>query len=444
MASLAINAVMAGCKVSGSDDHSDTLFSPVLAEAGVRLYDLFAQATISNQDLVVVSRFFDSRHPEIMAAEKHKIRVVTETEYTKQIIGDRPTLAVLGSYEGPLICAWLSHVWLQARLDYQGLTHCVSDVAPLAFGLDAAQFLLPLTGMKRDSHTYESDFLSFKAQKVIIPSILYDYPELATTLDEVYQAYYTFGKRIGRQGVIIGNSDWSRMKRLRIHLADRHIETYGTGRDALWHIYDVNETSEGTTFSLRNDRKLVGPFFIPHHGPLFVSSATAVIIASLLEDLSLETIQRGLKHVPKVRRYFETVIAKSGRVIIDDAADHPSTLEDVLLLVRERYPNKKIWCLYQSGSYMRSKALQSDFEASLSLADFVYIADIKGQPKEKSETLHARHLVASLRQIKPQTFYFNSASDTISLLDDRVATQDCIVALGVEGICQEVIAGLAS
>ena len=111
----------------------------------------------------------------------------------------------------------------------------------------------------------------------------------------------------------------------------------------------------------------------------------------------------------------------------------------MLETVKKKYPDKKIWCLYQSGSFLRTKALFSELEEVLGLADFVYLADIKGYPKEKSEGLHIRHFVADMRRNHPQTYYFDETTDMTGLLRDRVPTSDCIVTLGVDGLCQAVV-----
>jgi UDP-N-acetylmuramate--alanine ligase len=113
-------------------------------------------------------------------------------------------------------------------------------------------------------------------------------------------------------------------------------------------------------------------------------------------------------------------------------------INDVLLGIRQQFPGKKIWCLYQPGSYLRTKSLFADYQTALKNADFVYMTDIKGYPKEKSEGLNIRHLIAEMRRQHPQTYYFDDAMDMTGLLSDRVASTDCIVTLGVEGVCQTV------
>lgn len=438
MASLAVMTSLQGHRVTGSDDTWDSLLVPVLEANGVKLYDMFAQANINNPDLVVVSRFFDDRHSEVSTAKLGNIRPISETEYLSQLVGEHKIQAILGSYEGPIISAWLSHMNHFANLPTTAITHAITPKQSLATLGSGEQFIIAMAGMKRDWHTYEPDFLSFEPRTVVIPSIMYDFPDLASTLDEVYQHYFTFAKRVGRTGVIIGNSDWSRMKRMRIHLADRTIETYGFDRDAMWHIHDDTYQESSSTFSIKTERQILGPFTIPVVGRHFVSMATAVIITSIINNISLQTITQALKRLPPVSRYMDESTDQLGRVFIDDCADNPATIEDVMLLVKKRFPTRKIWCLYQSGSFLRSKSLQAEYEAVLSMADYVYMADIKGMPKEKSEGVHARHLVAHLRENLAQTYYIESAEETARLLAERIPSADCIVTLGAYGVCQEI------
>ncbi len=439
MASLAVMARLQGNRVTGSDDHRDPHFGAMLEQSGVTLFDMFAQANINHPDLVVMGRFFDDRHPEFLAAQAMGCTIVSETNYLSQLIDQKQLDAVLGMYEGPCISAWLLHVRSVAGSDVFGLTQSTSKTSPLAYSGNSSRSVIPFAGMKKDWHTYEPDFLSFNPTTVIVPSIMYDFPDLAMTLDDVYQNYFTFVKRVPRNGLIIGNSDWSRMKRMRIHLADRKIETYGFDRDAMWQIHDVSYTETSSQFSIKTARQLMGPFTIPFSGRFFVACAAAVIVSAVIESISLKVIGEALKTLPRIERYFESKIDPLGRVIVDDCADNPATIEDVFLLIKQRYPNRKIWCLYQSSSFLRLKSLQSEFESVLAMADYIYVADIMGQPKEKSEGVHARHVVASLRAKKPQTYYIESHEEMAKLLIDRATSQDCVVTLGAYGICQESV-----
>ncbi|HEY1074672.1 MAG TPA: cyanophycin synthetase [Patescibacteria group bacterium] len=441
VAALAVYTAQSGIKVTASDDHNDNLYAPALQAAGVEFFDMFAQTNIQKTtELVVLSPYYDDKHIEAVVALNAKIRVITAIDYAKLLSEQAQRLAIVSDYEGPIIATLLAHVWNQAYMPIRGLTKTITVENPsLSVVNEADWFVHPLSGFKRDATTYEADFLSLEAQTVIIPSIMYDYPELNTTLDEVYQSYYTFVKRIPRKGLIIGNSDWSRMKRLRTHLADRHIETYGFDRDAMWQIRDVTTENGSTSFSLFSNRHLYGPFTIPYCGTLYTYAAAAVCVASLTVDMKPEVLGRGLLSAPKLKRYFEQHTDKEGRALIVDRADHPELIHSVLETVKALYPDKRIWCVYQPGSFLRTKALSDDLEQALKLADSVYLADITGYPREKSEGLHIRHFIAHMKATHPQTYYSDESVDIAQLLSDRVPSSDCIVVLGAETLIDHVL-----
>ncbi len=441
MAGLALYTRQAEVVVSGSDDHADTLFTPVLQAAHVTLYKSFSPDTVpANTELVVVSRYYDEKHSEVVAATKAKIPVMLEAEYTKLVSERHKRVSVLGDYESRLIATWLLHVWHEIHQEVAGIPQTIltTDKSSAVYREASDWFVLPFSGFKRAAHTYEADFLPFESQAAIIPSIRYDYTELYSTLDEAYQAYYTFVKRVPRSGIIIGNNAYNRMKRLQSHLVDRHIETYGFERDATWHIRNIEVTDDTTTFSLARVNQLYGPFTIPCRGETALLAAVAVAALSLLYDMKIESVARALSTVPKVKRYMETALDKEGRVIIRDCADHPDNINQVFRSIREHYPDKKIWCVYQPASFLRTRAHYQDLQAALNQADTLYLGDITGYPKEKSEGLHARHLVSEMKQVHAHTYYFSDADEVARILGERVTSGDCILLLG-EGACADTI-----
>lgn len=429
-----------GFRVSGSDDQFTSTALELLSSAGIATYDMFAQTNIGRNIVrVVLSPYYDDRHTEAATAAKAGIPIVTLTDFMKELSAPYRRGIVLGNYEGPMVAQWWRYVWQQGYLAADVLSDALLyEWKEASAPQEPDWFILSLHGFKRDATTYEPNLLSFDAEHITIPSFVYDYPELYTTLDDVYQSYYALVKKVPRKGLVVGNGDYPRMKRLKAHLVDRHIETYGFDRDNDWQIRDVSHEDTKTVFSLLRQRELYGPFEVPHPGKCALYAAVAVAVSSLLCDMRPETLGKGLATLPKLRRYLEIEIDREDRLIIDDKADHPETIRTVLETIRELYPDKKIWCLYEPGSYLRTKAFYNDIIQSLHLADFVYLTDIHGYPKEKSEGLNVRQLVADLKRIHTQTYYFDKTTDMSGLLDNRVARNDCIVTLGIEGLCQEI------
>src|SRR6266498_135750 len=126
MASLAAYSKQLNLHVSASDDHRDTVYLPSIIKIGVEFFDIFAETNVNRAiELVVVSRFFDLRHPEVAAATRLNIPVMSEIDYIKLISQNRAGVAILGDYEAKLTAALLSHVWNQADIPINALTMSV-------------------------------------------------------------------------------------------------------------------------------------------------------------------------------------------------------------------------------------------------------------------------------------------------------------------------------
>lgn len=443
MASLACYTAKLNIRVSGSCDGSQSIYIEPLRSVGVTVYEMFAQVNVGKHiELVVISRYYDMRHIEADAALKAQIPVVSETDYIRLIMNDKPAIIFLGEYESRLAASYLSVLFAAANNQASSLTTTVStdgNNMSLAHPSESGWFILPLAGFKRDATTYEADFLSFTASVASIPSLRYDYPELNTTLDEVYQNYYAFAKRTPRRGMIVGNSDFSRMRRLRVHLADRNIITYGEDVSSAWQIDEYTPTDHGARFSLKNNLLKYGPYEISAFTKAAISAAAAAIIIAISLDIETDLISKTIPAIGPFKRFNEIRQDVTGRTIIDDQADHPELIQDILSNIKLKYPTKKIWCLYQAGSYLRTKAFYHELGQALSLADFVYIAPVSGYYREKSEGVDIRQLVSDMKSIHSQTYYFDDADTLSQLLAQRVTSTDCIVTLGVEGKCQKTI-----
>ncbi len=66
---------------------------------------------------------------------------------------------------------------------------------------------------------------------------------------------------------------------------------------------------------------------------------------------------------------------RDGYTIIDDYAHHPTEIRATLSTALS-YPHNKLWLVFQSHTYTRTKALLDDFADALSLCENVVIAPI--------------------------------------------------------------------
>ena len=62
--------------------------------------------------------------------------------------------------------------------------------------------------------------------------------------------------------------------------------------------------------------------------------------------------------------------------VIDDYAHHPTEIAATLQAARERFPDRRIWAIFQPHTYSRTKALIDEFAAALAVADEIVLLDV--------------------------------------------------------------------
>lgn len=75
-------------------------------------------------------------------------------------------------------------------------------------------------------------------------------------------------------------------------------------------------------------------------------------------------------------RRMEVVLEQNGIVIINDYGHHPTQIAATLAALRQRYPQKKLWAIWEPHTYSRTEMLQDAYARSLQAADEVVITRV--------------------------------------------------------------------
>lgn len=95
-------------------------------------------------------------------------------------------------------------------------------------------------------------------------------------------------------------------------------------------------------------------------------------------------------------------------LVFDDYAHHPTEIKASLQAFREKYPEKKILCVFQPHQADRLKRLFKEFRGAFTLADETLIFPsyrVAGRDKEQ-EQYNAEHLVRAIQQREPKKLIF--------------------------------------
>lgn len=436
MTALAILSQEKGYEVTGSDVEDSFVTDQILSQAGIKVTP-FDTANLQNKpDIVVYSAAFDKSNVEVKEAHKKRLNIKPYSEVLALFSSESQVIAVSGIHGKTTTTALVSFLLTKANLDPSFIVGSgeIADLpAPGHLG-SGDYFVLEADEYRKSPDDNNSKFFDLTPEIEIITSIEMDHPDMFLTDEKVYEAFYKFACRIPRKGFIVLCLDYPKAKKLLRSLADRNFETYGFSENVDWQIIDYTELADSTSFNLLNEGKKIGPFIFKIPGEGNVLNATAAIIVALKLGIQEKSIQKYLAEFRGVKRRFEKIGQYKDITVIDDYAHHPHSIALTLEAAKKRFPDAKIWCIFQPHTYSRTKELLSGFATAFNAIDRVIITDIYASAREKEVTITAEDLTQAIRKTQKQVKYVNSWDKITQELVDNVGGKTVIITMGAGDI----------
>lgn len=436
MAALANYLFQAGYEVSGSDVAERFVTEKLLKN--MKIFEGFNANNLGKikYDLVVASAAYDKENPEVKEAIRRKLNLKYYSEVLGQITSGKKTIAVAGIHGKTTTTAMLSSILTDATLDPSyiiGAGEVANFKYPAHFG-GGDYFVLEADEYRKSPDDNTPKFLDLTPQIAIISSIELDHPDVFPTVEEVYNAFYSLSCRVPRSGTIVLCIDYPKAKKLQSSLADRNFETYGFDPQSRWRVLNAKASETGMTFSIQGQGKVLGPFEIALPGNHNVLNATAAIICALNIGVKEEIIKKSLANFKTVKRRYEKLGQVGEITIIDDYAHHPTAISATIEATKRRYPNSKIWCVFQPHTFSRTIALKEEFAQCFKLADNVIITDIYASAREPQGNITGEELVDEIKKHQSKVKYLPYGEKITNYLALNIKQPAVILTIGAGDI----------
>jgi UDP-N-acetylmuramate--alanine ligase len=120
-----------------------------------------------------------------------------------------------------------------------------------------------------------------------------------------------------------------------------------------------------------------------------------------------------------------------GVVVLDDYGHHPTAMAATFAAVRERYPGRRLWAVYEPLTYHRTAAMLDAFAAVLERADRVVVARVHaGRDPDTTVTSAAALAEAVARRGRVPAWAPGTVEETAAWLAGRVETGDVVLVMG--------------
>jgi UDP-N-acetylmuramate--alanine ligase len=122
----------------------------------------------------------------------------------------------------------------------------------------------------------------------------------------------------------------------------------------------------------------------------------------------------------------------NGILLLDDYGHHPTEIQVTLLAVREHYPNRRLWVVFQPHQHSRTRFLLEDFACSFGQADLLLVPDIYFVRDSETErqAISSGNLVDRVRANGGDALYLPAHQEIVEHLGLHARSGDIVMTMG--------------
>jgi len=423
MAAVAAMCREAGYTVTGSDEKVYPPMSTFLESRGIRILTGYVASNLDHQpDLIVIGNAMKRGNPEVERALDDRLTICSLPDLVREFfIRGRHSVVVAGTHGKTTTTSLLAWVLESAGLNPGFLIGGI----PTNFGAGArvgrGKYFV-IEGDEYDTAFFDkrSKFVHYLPDTVILNNIEFDHADIFPDLAAVKRSFRQLVAVVPRRGLIVANGE------------DANVREVVTGSQTRVRFFTH---ADFTGFDL----SVAG-----RHNQM---NAAAVAVCCAELGLNREQIQRGFASFTGVKRRMEVRGEAGGVTVLDDFAHHPTALVETIRAIRERYPQRRVWALFEPRSNTtRRNVFQRELTEALALADGVFIARVdRLNELPEAERLNPEGIVSELRQRGKPATYAANADEIVADLVPQLRTGDVVGVFsngGFGGIHDKLLARL--
>lgn len=430
--------------VSGSDRQASRV-TEQLREAGMTVFIGHRGENVLGADLVVRSSAVPDDHVEVLMAREAGIPVMKRMDFLDQLMADQDPIAIAGTHGKTTTTAMIA--WLFTSLG-EDPSYVIGGVARNLQGNAHAgkgrYFVI-------EADEYDTMFLGLKPWIAVVTNVEHDHPDCFPTPEHFRRAFQRFVDQLKPGGTLIAGTDDLGSKDLMEYARDKGYRVLNYSlRELSATFCAVNPQPNslgGTTFHLSIGGEVkTNPVRLQVPG--LHNAANALAALAVVNELGLPldpAISAIAKFEGTVRR-FELRGEIEGIAVLDDYAHHPTEIRATLAAARMKYPNRRIWAVWQPHTYSRSRALLPEFRTAFEDADQVVVTEIyAARENPPSDGFSGQNLAVEIAenfQTEAKKVIFQPLlSDVVELLFGEVKSGDVVLVLSA-GDADQISAGL--
>jgi UDP-N-acetylmuramate: L-alanyl-gamma-D-glutamyl-meso-diaminopimelate ligase len=425
----------AGYEVTGSDENVYPPMSDMLASWKIDVFTPYSADNIerAKPDLVIIGNVIRRVNPEATAVRELGIAQMSfPAAFGALIAAGRHSIVVAGTHGKTTTSALMAHVLADAGLDPTFLVGGVTHNYTGNFRLGSGPHVV-VEGDEYDTAYFDKGpkFVHYRARTALFTSLEFDHADIYTDMVHYESAYERFCDTLPRDGWLGVSATYPRAVEIALARSRAPVLTYAAGRDADFSARDVRFAEDGARFLVTGPGQDPSPVLLPMSGMHNVENATGVWAAARSLGLQPASIAAAFSSFLGVKRRQEPRGYAGGVLVIDDFAHHPTAVRETIGGIRQRYPGRRLWAVFEPRSNTSRRNIhQAEYAAAFDEADVVTIR--LPEPHDKvpaDQQLDVNAVVATIRTRGIEASGLESVPEIVELIARQARANDVVLVM---------------
>ena len=416
-----------GYRISGSDIKVYNV-TERLQKKGASIYiGQRAENITDDIDYVVRSTAIRDTNEEYMRVKELGLPVLHRSQMLAKLMEEKKAICVAGAHGKTTTSSMIA---LAMELAQKEPTIVVGgEIAQIGSNAKSGNG----TYLVAEADESDGSFLNLHPWMTVITNVEEDHLDHYKDLDAIRDAFVSFVKMPGEDGVAVLNYDCAETRQLAQYVTGKVI-SYGMAEDANIRGVNVRQEQNENLVDVYADDHLLGTLRLRVPGLHNISNALATLAAGLAIGMTFEELAAGLKEFGGARRRFQLLGVVQNIQIIDDYAHHPTEVAATIGAAKGVHSGRVV-AVFQPHRYSRTKFLAEKFAQAFDLADEVVLTDVYSAGEDLSEG--AQSDIIAQHMTRPSHFVERERLN--AFLQEFVQPGDMVLMMGAGNIWQNSI-----
>ena len=442
-----------GYEVTGSDENVYPPMSDMLKAWGIAALAPYSPQNldVAKPDLVIIGNVIRRVNPEATEVRARRLPQMSfPAALGSLFLKERHSVVVAGTHGKTTTSSLFGHVLTEAGRDPSFLVGGVTQNYAGNYRVGKGPHFV-VEGDEYDTAYFDKGpkFLHYQPRTAILTSVELDHADIYRDLAHYESAFEKFVRLLPKDGLLAVSAAYPNALRI-AQACPAKVVTYRGDPDAGPADYlpaKVSFGAEGARFTVLERGEARGELVLPMGGRHNVENALGVFAACRGLGLTFEEIAGGFQTFEGVKRRQEVRGEWGGVLVVDDFAHHPTAVKETLFAIAHRYPERRVWALFEP----RSNTSRRNIHQAEYAAAFEHAARASIKVPERHDKVPADEqldVTALIEALKAQGTPADAWTD-VSALATQVLAQaregDLLLVMSngaFGGLLEKVITGL--